>query len=110
MLFRSNLDLQRSITLTEFTKLAVAQQSQALLPVDALLVSLPAVHLSEELTQRFLHGQRLPGMVCEEAYPTDEADALVRVYRAVDDVLLGVALLDARGVLSPQRLVSVAAI
>ena len=102
-----NLDLQRSITLTEFTKLAVAQQSQALLPVDALLVSLPAIHLSEELTQHFLHGQRLPGMVCEEADPTDDADALVRVYQAVDDVLLGVALLDARGVLSPQRLVSI---
>ena len=102
-----NLDLQRSITLAEFTELAVAQQSQALLPVDALLVSLPAVHLSEELTQRFLHGQRLPGTVCEEAHATDDADALVRVYRAVDEVLLGVALLDTRGVLSPQRLVSV---
>jgi hypothetical protein len=48
-------------------------------------------------------------MVCEGAYPTEEADALVRVYRAVDDVLLGVALLDVRGVLSPQRLVSISA-
>ncbi len=103
------LDLDRSITLAEFTELAVADQSKTLLPVDALLVSLPAIRLSEELTQRFLHGQRLPGMVCEGAYPTEEADALVRVYRAVDDVLLGVALLDVRGVLSPQRLVSVSA-
>ena len=102
-----SLDLQRSITLTEFTALSLAEQSKTLLPVDALLVSLPAVRLSEELTQRFLHGQRLPGMVCEGAHPADEADALVRVYRAVDDVLLGVALLDVRGVLSPQRLVSV---
>jgi tRNA pseudouridine55 synthase len=101
------LDLERSITLAEFTELAVAEQSKTLLPVDALLVSLPAIRLSEELTQRFLHGQRLPGMVCEGAYPTDETDALVRVYRAVDDVLLGVALLDVRGVLSPQRLVAV---
>jgi tRNA pseudouridine55 synthase len=103
------LDLDRSITLAEFTELAVADQSKTLLPVDALLVSLPAIRLSEELTQRFLHGQRLPGMVCEEAHPTDEVDALVRVYRAVDDVLLGVALLDVRSVLSPQRLVSVSA-
>ncbi len=101
------LDLERSITLAEFTELALEEQSKALLPVDALLLSLPAIRLSEELTQRFLHGQRLPGMVCEGAHPTDEADALVRVYRAVDDVLLGVALLDVRGVLSPQRLVSV---
>jgi tRNA pseudouridine55 synthase len=101
------LDLERSITLAEFTELALAEQNKALLPVDALLVSLPAIFLSEELTQRFVHGQRLPGMVCEEADPTDDADALVRVYRAVDDVLLGVALLDARGVLSPQRLVSI---
>jgi tRNA pseudouridine55 synthase len=101
------LDLERSITLAEFTELALAEQNKALLPVDALLVSLPAIFLSEELTQRFVHGQRLPGMVCEEADPTDDSDALVRVYRAVDDVLLGVALLDARGVLSPQRLVSI---
>ena len=102
-----NLDLQRSITLAEFTELAVAEQSKVLLPVDALLISLPAMRLNEELTQRFLHGQRLPCMVCENAHPTEEADALVRVYRSVDDVLLGVALLDVRGVLSPQRLVSV---
>jgi hypothetical protein len=46
-------------------------------------------------------------MVSEDAHPTEEADALLRVYRVVDDVLLGVALLDVRGVLSPQRLVSV---
>jgi tRNA pseudouridine55 synthase len=103
------LDLERSMTLSEFTELALTEQSKALLPVDALLVSLPVIHLSEELTQRFVHGQRLPGMVCEEAHPTEEAHALVRVYRAVDDVLLGVALLDLRGVLSPQRLVSVSA-
>ena len=102
-----NLDLQRSITLAEFTELAVAEQSKVLLPVDALLISLPAMRLNEELTQRFLHGQRLPCMVCENAHPTEEADALVRVYRSVDDVLLGVALLDVRGVLSPLRLVSV---
>jgi len=48
--------------------------------------------------------------VSKDAHPTDEADVLVRVYRAIDDVLLGVALLDVRGVLSPQRLVSVSAI
>lgn len=104
-----NLDLQRSITLAEFTELAAAEQGKALLPVDALLISLPAMRLNEELTQRFLHGQRLPSMVCENAHPTEEADALVRVYRSVDDVLLGVALLDVRGVLSPQRLVAVSA-
>jgi tRNA pseudouridine55 synthase len=103
------LDLQRSITLSEFTELALSEQSKALLPVDTLLVSLPAISLSEELTQRFLHGQRLPGMVCEGAHPTEKSDALVRVYRSSDDVLLGVALLDVRGVLSPQRLVSVSA-
>jgi len=100
------LDLERSITLAEFTELALVEQSKALLPVDALLVSLPAISLSEGLTQRFLHGQRLPGMVCEGAHPTEEVDELVRVYRTEDNVLLGVALLDVRGVLSPQRLVS----
>jgi hypothetical protein len=45
-------------------------------------------------------------MVCEGAHPTEEVDELVRVYRTEDNVLLGVALLDVRGVLSPQRLVS----
>jgi tRNA pseudouridine55 synthase len=103
------LDLQRSINLPDFTALTEPARMQALLPVDALLADLPALNLTDELVQRFMHGQRIPGMVCEDAHPTDEINMLVRVYRAADAALLGVALLDVRGVLSPQRLVSISA-
>lgn len=103
------LDLQRSINLPGFTALTEPARLQTLLPVDALLADLPALSLTEELAQRFMHGQRIPGMACVGAQPTDETTVLVRVYRAVDAALLGVALLDARGVLSPQRLVSLSA-
>jgi tRNA pseudouridine55 synthase len=101
------LGLQRSINLPDFTALTDPARMQTLLPVDALLADLPALNLTDELAQRFMHGQRIPGMVCEDAHPTDETNTLVRVYRAADAALLGVALLDVRGVLSPQRLVSV---
>ncbi len=112
------LDLQRSLTLETFTALDDAARRQALLPVDALLVGLPPVSLDEGLARRFLQGQRIPGIPeipepdvatsatsATRAAPADPA--LVRVYRADDGQLLGVAQLDARGVLSPQRLVAV---
>ena len=101
------LDLQGSINLPDFTALTDPSRMQTLLPVDALLADLPVLNLTDELAQRFMHGQRIPGMVSVGAQPTDETTTLVRVYRAVDAALLGVALLDVRGVLSPQRLVSV---
>ncbi len=101
------LDLLQSINLRSFTALTDVARMQSLLPVDALLADLPELRLTEELAQRFMHGQRIPGVVCVGVQPTDETTVLVRVYRAVDTALLGVALLDVRGVLSPQRLVSV---
>ena len=104
------LDLLQSINLPSFTALTDVARMQSLLPVDALLADLPELRLTEELAQRFMHGQRIPGVVCVGAQSTDETTVLVRVYRAVDAALLGVALLDVRGVLSPQRLVSVSAI
>ena len=104
------LDLLQSINLPSFTALTDVARMQSLLPVDALLADLPELRLTEELAQRFMHGQRIPGVVCVGVQSTDETTVLVRVYRAVDAALLGVALLDVRGVLSPQRLVSVSAI
>jgi tRNA pseudouridine55 synthase len=104
------LDLLQSISLPSFTALTDVARMQSLLPVDALLADLPELRLTEELAQRFMHGQRIPGVVCVGVQSTDETTVLVRVYRAVDAALLGVALLDVRGVLSPQRLVSVSAI
>jgi tRNA pseudouridine55 synthase len=67
-----------------------------LLPPDALLAGLPRVELDDGDAGRFAHGQRLP-----LALPPAPR---VRVYGR-DARLLGVASVDARGVLAPQRLI-----
>lgn len=109
------LALQQSLTLDAFGALDEASRVQALLPVDALLVGLPAVSLSDELSRRFLQGQRLAGVgkptdplgaLTGEAGSQRNDDLLVRVYRLSDECLLGVAKLDAHGLLAPQRLVA----
>lgn len=103
------LDLQNAIELPFFDGLDEAARLQALAPVDALLDSLPAVRLDDELSRRFLHGQRIAGMAAAlspSSLPLPDADLLVRVYRSADGRLLGVALLDRQGLLAPQRLIS----
>ena len=59
--------------------------------------TLPAVHLNENDTVRFCHGQRLPlGLAaCDR----------VRVYGA-DQQMVGTARVNERGVLEPERLIA----
>lgn len=103
------LDLQNAIALPVFAGMDEGARLQALAPVDALLASLPELRLDDELSRRFLHGQRLAGMTAalpSSSQPLPGAELLVRVYRSTDSRLLGVALLDSQGRLAPQRLVS----
>jgi tRNA pseudouridine55 synthase len=73
-----------------------------LAPVDALLSSFPAVHLTAELAKRFLNGQRLALGKEEVAVP--EQQGRVRVY--LDHKLLGTAILGEYSILAPERLVA----
>jgi tRNA pseudouridine55 synthase len=93
--------LDDAVSLDEIDALAQEARVQRLLPVDALLRSLPQVCLSALLAERFLHGQRLA--LEKEGLPLLPAGAKVSVYR--DTTLLGTARITELGVLAPERLV-----
>lgn len=99
-----NLTMDAAVTLDEFAAHDETQRMSLLAPVDALLVSFPAVRLTEELSKRFLHGQRLALGKEEIAYPSQPGR--VRVYREQDGVLLGTGQMQAYDVLAPERLIS----
>lgn len=97
-----SLTLAGAVTLTELETVAdVAARTALLAPVDALLSSFPAVFLNEELSVRFLHGQRL-ALGQDASLPAGR----VRVYGETGKRLLGTAMLAEYGVLAPERLVA----
>src|ERR1700761_8672776 len=53
------LTLEHAVTLDALSDAAQGELDRWLQPVDALLSAFPAVHLDDEATRRFLHGQRL---------------------------------------------------
>ena len=73
-----------------------------LAPVDALLSSFPALHLTDDLAKRFLQGQRLA--LGKEALTLPDVQGRVRVY--LESQLLGTAILQEYAVLAPERLIA----
>lgn len=101
------LTLAGAMTLEQFEAAGeLEQRKAALLPVDGLLQSFPAVQLPDELARRFLHGQRLP--LAKEGVAAPEQQGRVRVYRQSDAALLGTGLLQEYAILAPERLISTA--
>jgi tRNA pseudouridine55 synthase len=98
------LTLAGSVTLEQFMAFDESQRSAALLPVDGLLTTFPAVSLSDELTQRFLHGQRLA--LGKEGVLIPAEAGRARVYQESSGRLLGTGLLQEFGILAPERLIS----
>jgi tRNA pseudouridine55 synthase len=98
-----NLTMEQALTLEQFAACDEAQRTTLLAPVDALLVSFPAIQLTDDLARRFLHGQRLALGKEDIAYPEQ---GRVRVYRQQDGVLLGTGQMQAYGVLAPERLIA----
>jgi tRNA pseudouridine55 synthase len=92
------LTLETAIGLQALEDMPPERRRDVLLPVDALLDSLPRVVLEPALARRFLLGQRL----AIEALPRCER---VRVY-APDEQLLGTANVSEWGVVAPERLIS----
>ncbi|MBN3849045.1 tRNA pseudouridine(55) synthase TruB [Paraburkholderia sp. Ac-20342] len=96
------LTLEHAVTLDALSDATQAERDGWLQPVDALLSTFPEVHLNEDDTRRFLHGQRLK--LSSLTIGADAANApRVRVY-AAQGRLLGVAK-QGEGVLAPERLV-----
>lgn len=101
-----NLTIDAAMALEELAARQEQERASALAPVDALLTSFPAVQLPEALAKRFLHGQRLALGKENVAYPRD--GGRVRVYRQENGALLGTGLMQAWGVLAPERLIAAA--
>lgn len=100
-----NLTLDGCVTLEQLAETDESLRIGMLAPVDALLSSFPAVSLPEVLAKRFLHGQRL-ALGKEPVELPDDWQGRVRVYALDGGRLLGTALLQAYGVLAPERLVA----
>jgi tRNA pseudouridine55 synthase len=98
------LTLAGSVTLDQFMALEESARASALLPVDGLLTTFPAVSLSDVLTERFLHGQRLA--LTKEGVPVPAEAGRARVYQESNGRLLGTGLLQEFGILAPERLIS----
>jgi tRNA pseudouridine55 synthase len=75
----------------------LAERDVCLLPLDALLQSLPEAHLEAAQQARFLQGQTVPW--------DGPPQARVRVY-GPGGTLLGVGAADAGGTISPKRVVA----
>jgi tRNA pseudouridine55 synthase len=94
------LSLQQAVTLAELETLDPPARRGRLLPMDSLLDSLPSIELDAVAAGRFAQGQRL-ALALRPALR-------VRVYGS-DARLLGLASVDERGVLAPQRLIAAVA-
>lgn len=99
-----DLLIDQAITIEELTAKDGDARIAALAPVDALLTSFPALQLSEELSKRFLHGQRLA--LGKENIVLPEAQGRMRIYRESDGQLLGTGLMQEYSILAPERLIS----
>lgn len=98
------LTLERAVTLEALEAMEPSERDASLAPVDALLTTFMPLSLESEDARRFQQGQRLRLTDRSPIAPTGEVTR-VRVYRAEDGALLGVARL-AEGVLAPERLVA----
>lgn len=95
------LAIANALTLEQLADLAEPARTAGLAPVDALLSGFPMLALDDELSRRFLHGQRL-ALAGMDGLPRP---GRVRVYRQSNSRLLGTAQLMDYGVLAPERLV-----
>jgi len=92
------LSVANAVTLDQLLALSEAERVTCLLPPDALLQSLPAVHLDESASVRFCHGNPVQT-------GAGEVSGKCRVYDA--SRLLGIGEVDGSGSLKPKRLVCV---
>jgi tRNA pseudouridine55 synthase len=98
-----HLSLAQSITLDDLLR-TTADHADFVLPVDALLQTLPHLTVDEQQAKRLEMGQRVP-LASSTKFPL--AEALVRIYRATAAPHNFIGTADCRsGVLHPKRLIS----
>jgi len=98
-----HLSLAQSISLDDLLR-TTADHADFVLPVDALLQTLPHLTVDEQQAKRLEMGQRVP-LAASTKFPL--AEALVRIYRATAAPHNFIGTADCRsGVLHPKRLIS----
>ena len=94
------LQIADAVSLDQLIELPEAQRASLLLPPDALLQTLPAIHLDDESAQRFMHGNPVP---VPSGGDSPVGAGKRRVYGA--SRLLGLGEADGEGSVKPRRLV-----
>jgi tRNA pseudouridine55 synthase len=98
-----HLSLAQSISLDDLLR-TTADHADFVLPIDALLQTLPHLTVDEQQAKRLEMGQRVP-LAASTKFPL--AEALVRIYRATAAPHNFIGTADCRsGVLHPKRLIS----
>jgi tRNA pseudouridine55 synthase len=98
-----HLSLAQSISLDDLLR-TTADHADFILPVDALLQTLPHLTVDAQQAKRLEMGQRVP-LAVNAKFPL--AEALVRIYRATAAPHNFIGTADCRsGVLHPKRLIS----
>jgi len=98
-----HLSLAQSISLDDLLR-TTADHADFVLPIDALLQTLPHLTVDEQQAKRLEMGQRVP-LAINTKFPL--AEALVRIYRATAAPHNFIGTADCRsGVLHPKRLIS----
>lgn len=99
----AQLSIDRAVSLDAMDKLDMAGRASLLLPIDALVSTLPEVWLGDDLVRRFRHGQRL-ALVSEQVGQIVPGTR-VRVLGSADG-FMGTAILSEANVLFPERVIS----
>jgi tRNA pseudouridine55 synthase len=99
----AQLSIDRAVPLDAIDKLDMADRASLLLPIDALVSTLPEVWLDDDLVRRFRHGQRLA--LVREQVGQIVPGTRVRVLGSADG-FMGTAILSEANVLFPERVIS----
>lgn len=99
-----DLSIDSALTLDALSEIPEIERRALLAPVDTLLASFPSLFLTDELSKRFLQGQRLS--LGKEGVVIPVEDGRVRVYSQSDSKLLGTGQMKEFGVLAPERLIA----
>lgn len=99
-----DLSIDSALTLDALSEIPEIERRVLLAPVDTLLASFPSLFLTDELSKRFLQGQRLS--LGKEGVVIPVESGRIRVYNQSDNRLLGTGQMKAFGVLAPERLVA----
>lgn len=99
-----DLSIDSALTLDALSEIPEIERRALLAPVDTLLASFPSLFLTDELSKRFLQGQRLS--LGKEGVVIPVESGRIRIYNQSDNKLLGTGQIKEFGVLAPERLIA----